>query len=119
MSYATCNDVETRLGRTFSESEHNLCNALLEDAAVIIDTFNKNASEDSKLLVSCRMVIRAIGNSNEFAPIGATQGSMSALGYSQSWTMSGGATGELYLNKMDKQLLGMGSKIGSSNPFEV
>jgi hypothetical protein len=51
-------------------------------------------------------------------PIGATQGSMSGLGYSQSWTLSNGSTGEMYLSKLDKQLLGYGNKIGSYSPVE-
>ena len=52
-------------------------------------------------------------------PLGATQGSMSALGYSSSWTVgSSGATGELYLGKLEKQLLGMGNKIGSYSPTQ-
>ncbi len=50
--------------------------------------------------------------------MGATQGSQSALGYSQSWTISGGASGELYLSKLEKQLLGCGNKIGSYSPVQ-
>ena len=52
-------------------------------------------------------------------PTGATQGSMSALGYSQSWTVgSGGSVGELYLSKLDKQLLGRSNSIGSYSPVQ-
>ena len=52
-------------------------------------------------------------------PMGATQGSMSGLGYSQSWTMgSNGSAGELYLAKLEKQMLGYGNKIGSHSPLE-
>jgi hypothetical protein len=44
---------------------------------------------------------------------------MSALGYSQSWTMGAtGSTGELYLNRMDKKLLGAGNAIGSYSPIQ-
>jgi hypothetical protein len=51
--------------------------------------------------------------------MGASQGSMSGLGYSQSWTISaGGSVGELYLGKADKQLLGYGNKIGSYSPTQ-
>jgi len=118
MAYATYSDVETRLNKSFTADEQNLCNALLDDATVIIDAYNKDADEDAKKLVSCRMVIRAIGNMDVDLPIGATQASSSALGYSQSWTMSNGSTGELYLSKLEKKLLGCGNKIGSSNPLE-
>lgn len=118
MAYATYSDVETRLNKSFSADEQTLCNALLDDAAVIIDAYSRNADEDTKKLVSCKMVIRAIGNSDIDMPIGATQGSMSALGYSQSWTMSNGSTGELYLSKLEKKLLGYGNTIGSHSPLE-
>lgn len=120
MTYATYTDVETRLGTSFDEDERRLCEVLLEDSAVIIDTFNKEANEDAKKVVSCRMVIRAIGTRSEGVdvPIGATQGSMSALGYSQSWTISNGATGELYLEKLDKKLLSVGNRIGTHSPLE-
>lgn len=64
------------------------------------------------------MVIRALGIDNDI-PLGATQGSMSGLGYSQSWTIgTGGSVGELYLSKTDKQLLGGGNSIGSHSPLE-
>lgn len=118
MKYATHSDVEDRMGRELSEGEINVCNALLEDAAIIIDSYNSDASEDNKKVVSCRMVIRAIGNNDADVPVGATQGSMSALGYSQSWTMTNGATGELYLGKLEKKLLGYGNKIGSYSQLE-
>jgi hypothetical protein len=65
------------------------------------------------------MVIRQMGDGDDAGvPIGATQGSMSGLGYSQSWTLSSGSTGEMYLSKMDKQLLGYGNKIGSYSPAQ-
>ena len=118
MSYATWEDIQARITYDLTEDDKALCTTLLGDAGVIIDTFNVNASSDAKLVVSCRMVIRAIGTDNDI-PMGATQGSMSALGYSQTWTMSGGASvGELYLSKLDKELLGYGNKIGSYSPVE-
>ena len=51
-------------------------------------------------------------------PVGSTQGTATALGYSQSWTMSGGSSGELYLSKLEKKLLGVGSRIGACSPLE-
>lgn len=118
MAYATYSDVELRMNTHFTESEIAVCTALLDDASVIINSYNPSADLSSKKVVSCRMVIRAMGVSDEDVPIGATQGSMSALGYSQSWTLSNGATGELYLSKLDKQLLGAGNKIGTHSPLE-
>lgn len=116
--YATYEDIENRLSKKFSEGEITLCNTLLEDCAVIIDAYNQNASDETKKVVSCNMVKRAMANSGIDVPIGATQGSMSALGYSQSWTMSNGSTGELYLAKLDKKLLGLGNRIGAHSVLE-
>ena len=119
MAYATVEDVQARMSRTMSESEQAICATMLDDAAVIIDTFNAEAAADNKKIVSCRMVIRQMGDGSDAGvPIGATQGSMSGLGYSQSWTMSNGSTGEMYLSKLDKQLLGLGNRIGSYSPTE-
>ena len=119
MAYATVQDVQARMSRTMSESEQAICSTMLDDAAVLIDTFNENAAAENKLIVSCRVVIRQMGDGeSDGIPIGATQGSMSGLGYSQSWTVSGGSSGEIYLSKLDKQLLGYGNKIGSYSPVE-
>ena len=119
MAYATVEDVQARMTRQMSESEQAICATMLDDAAVIIDAFNEMASDDKKQIVSCRMVIRQLGDGADAGiPIGATQGSMAGLGYSQSWTVSGGTTGEMYLSKLDKELLGVGNKIGSYSPVE-
>lgn len=118
-AYATYQDIEKRLNRTFSESEIELCEALLNDASIYIDAYNDDANENIKKVVSCNMVVRAMGTMDTDIPIGATQTAMSALGYSQSWTMgSSGSVGELYLTKSDKKLLGVGNKIGSYSPLE-
>lgn len=120
MAYATVSDVQARMTRTLSESEQTICSKLLDDAAVLIDSYNVNASADAKLIVSCRVVIRAIGDGSDLSiPLGASQGSMSAMGYSQSWTLgSGGAVGEAYLSKTEKKLLGCGNTIGSYSPTQ-
>lgn len=119
MAYATYQDVQARISRTLSADEQAICTTLLDDAGVIIDSFNANASADIKKIVSCRMVIRSIGDGTDYdIPVGATQGSMSGLGYSQSWTISNGSTGELYLAKLEKELLGRSNTIGSYSPVE-
>lgn len=119
MAYATVEQVQGRLTRTLTEDEQIVCQNLLNDAAVMIDAFAECASEEAKQVVSIRMAVRALGDGGTaVAPVGATQGSMSALGYSQSWTISGGATGELYLSKLEKQLLGKGNAIGSKSPVQ-
>ena len=118
MAYATYTDVQARMTRELTQDEQALCTTLLDDAGVIIDAFNVNAPENIKLVVSCRMVITALGV-EDGVPMGATQGSMSAMGYSQSWTIgTGGSVGELYLSKLDKQMLGYGNNIGSYSPVQ-
>ena len=119
-SFATVADVQARMTRDLSLDEQTVCAVLLEDAAVMIDAAAPNASADAKKVVSCRMVIRALGDgSASGVPMGATQGSMSGLGYSQSWTIgSGGGSGELYIGKSDRQLLGAGNAIGSYSPTQ-
>ena len=121
MAYATVNDVQDRMTRQMSAAEQGVCSTLLDDAAVIIDAYNSEADAGAKNLVSVRMVTRAIGDGTDAGiPMGATQGSMSALGYSQSWTIgSSGSAGELYLGKLEKKLLGCGNKIGSYSPVEA
>lgn len=118
MAYAAVSDVQDRIGRNLSDDELELCEHYLKDAAVIIDIFAPNAGEEAKYVVSCRMVIRKLGDGTDSGiPIGASQGTQSALGYSQTWTYSTGSSGELYLSKLDKQMLGCGSKIGAYNPL--
>lgn len=118
-AYATVTDVTDRMVRELSEKEQTVVGNLLDDAAVLIDAFNVDASSDSKKIVSCRMVIRAIGDGSSEIPAGATQGTISALGYSQTWTMGTNASvGQLYLDRTDKAMLGGGSKIGSYSPVE-
>lgn len=116
-TYATYTDVQTRLGRTFDTTEQNICNQLLQRAALEIDSYNVNASTDAKKSVSIEAVARAMSESTD-VPMGASQGSMSAMGYSSSWTMgSGGSVGSVYLSKADKRILGYGNQIGASNPL--
>ena len=119
MAYATVSDVQARMTRVMSESEQSVCSNMLDDAAIIIDAYNQTADMNAKNLVSVRMVTRAIGDGTDAGiPMGATQGSMSALGYSQSWTIGAGSAGELYLGKLEKKLLGIGDAIGSYSPTE-
>ena len=120
MAYATVADVQARMAHSMTTAEQTICGNLLDDAAVIIDSYNASASADAKKVVSCRMVVRAMGDGSDSGyPMGATQGSQSALGYSQSWTISsGGSAGELYMGRLEKKLLGAGNSIGSYSPVQ-
>ena len=118
-SYARREDVEWGF-RELDESEVDLCLCALEEAALIVDSYNPSAEEEMKKLVCCRMVRRLLGDgtSTALAPMGATQGSASALGYTQSWTIGGGSSGVMYLSRLEKKLLGVGGKIGSGSALE-
>lgn len=121
MAYATYTDVQTRMGVVFTETEQSVCTSLLDRAALMIDSLSAavNKSEAIKKEVSVNMVSRAMSNNAADIPQGATQGSMSGLGYSQSWTIgSGGSVGDLYFSKDDKRLLGVGNQIGSYSPVQ-
>lgn len=119
MAYATIEDVTAGMMRDVSEDETRVLTQLLDEVAVLIDAYNSKASVDAKNLVSVRVVRRQIGDGESSGvPIGATQGTVSALGYSQTWTLSSGSAGEAYLSKIDKALLGKDNAIGSRSPVE-
>lgn len=117
-TYATIEDIKNRIARDLSDKEITIAENLLEDAAVIIDSYNVNATPDAKKLVSIRVIIRALGDGVTDIPIGASQASQSGLGYSQSWTYGSGSSGEIYLSKLEKKLLGCGDKVGSYSPAQ-
>lgn len=121
MPYAMVEEVAAGF-RTLTDEEIGRCEALLAEAAVLIDAYSADAAEDAKRVVSCRMVRRVLGDGTggeaPLFPMGASQGSASALGYTQSWTMSGGTSGELYLSRVEKRLLGGGGRIGAHSPLE-
>ena len=120
MAYAAVNDVQSRMLRELSSEEQSVCENLLADAAVMIDVFALEADEAAKKIVSCRMVIRALGDGGASGiPIGANQATQSALGYSQTWTYpTAGSSGEMYLSKLEKQMLRSGNSIGSYSPVQ-
>jgi hypothetical protein len=117
-AYATVADVQAGLTRQLSTTEQTACQELLEEAAIIIDAYNADAEDDSKKVVSCRMVRRAIGDGGGSIPMGATQASQSGLGYSESFTFGSGSAGEVYLSKLEKKLLGLSDRIGARSPLE-
>lgn len=118
-AYAEIQDVAAGF-RTLTEAEQEQCGALLLEAAVIVDAYNRDAGAEAKKLVSCRMVRRQLGSGDDGMqfPLGSTQGSASAMGYSQSFTMGSGSVGELYLSKLDKKLLGIGNRLGCRSVLE-
>lgn len=120
VTYATAADVQARINRELSAEELARCEVLLQDAATMIDATASAAPIGAKALVSCRMVIRAIGDGEDAGvPLGAQSGTMTALGYSQQWSLpSGSGAGELYIGKAERQLLGVGNRAGAHSPLE-
>lgn len=120
MRYAEAADVAAGF-RALNAEEQERCGALLYEAGLIIDAYNADADCEAKRLVSCRMVRRQLGAQGDASaqfPLGSTQGTLSAMGYSQSWTMGTGSSGELYLSKLERRLLGVGDHIGAHSPLE-
>ena len=116
--YATIEQVEAGF-RDLTQEEEERAGALISEASMIVDAVAEAASLEKKTLVVCRMVRRAIDSGGSpTVPMGASQGTMTAGPYSQSWTIGSGSTGELYLAKLEKRLLGIGDKIGSYSPVE-
>lgn len=121
MAYATLMDLQARMTRQMANDEQLRAAVLLDDIGVLIDSVNAAASAAAKKTVSCSVAIRVLGSGETESafPLGSAQGTVSALGYSQSWTMpSGGASGEMYLTKTEKRLLGVGNSIGAWSPVQ-
>lgn len=116
-AYATVVDVEAGF-RELSTDEKVVCVQLLLEVGVRIDAYAPSASQDVKQVVSCQAVRRALANSGaSLYPLGATQGSMTAGPYQQSFTVSGGGVGEIYFTAQEKRMLG-GNRIGARSPLE-
>ena len=60
MRYAETEDVEAAF-RELTRDERTRCTDLLEEAALIVDAYNREAAEETKKLVCCRMVRRQLG----------------------------------------------------------
>lgn len=117
MFYVTVDDFRG-FYRGFTEVDENTLSDMLREASTIVYATGTKADEDVITAVVCRMVKRAL-NVTDGVPIGSTQGSMSALGYTQSWTLdSNGSAGEIYLSKLEKKMLGLGNRVGSYSPLE-
>ena len=119
MAYATVSDIESRW-RALSQDEQSRASVLIDDASAMLTALVNVDSDDQEqayLLkqVCCSMVIRAM-SATEADSFGASQMSMTAGPYSQSWSYSN-PTGDMYLTKLEKRLLGITSGyIGTIEP---
>lgn len=106
MAYASHSDIEARW-RELSATEEAQADTLCADASAIIDslvTVGNDKLELAKVVV-CNMVIRAM-SSAQSDNFGLSQGSMTAGVYTQSWSYAN-PSGDMYLTKLDKQMLGI------------
>ena len=111
MAYAEVSDIETRW-RDLSTDEEARATALLDDAsAMLTELVDVDAADDAQLqllkIVCCSMVIRAM-SASEYDAFGASQMSMMAGPYTQQFTYAN-PSGDMYLTKMEKRLLGITS----------
>lgn len=117
MAYATVSDVEARW-RDLDQREEARAAVLLDDAAAMLDklvSVTGDAEQAAILkMVSCDMVIRAMGATQA----GLSQSSMTAGPYTQSWTYSN-PSGDMYLTKTERKLLGISSGYIGSIRAEV
>ncbi|WP_345438430.1 Gp19/Gp15/Gp42 family protein [Microbacterium gilvum] len=113
--YATVADLEARW-RTLTSDEQARAGVLLEDAAVRLDALCAPSvpptSQElaSRLIVSCEMVKRAmVTGSSGSGGLGVTSVQQGAGPYQETVQFSN-PTGDLYLTKADKALLGCGKQ---------
>ena len=108
--YATVNDIEVRW-RTLSADVQTKAAALISDATAIIDSlagasFECGEDWDAKAkIVCCNMVIRAMSASTSDS-FGLSQQSMTAGPYTEQWTFAN-PSGDMYLTRMEKRMLGI------------
>lgn len=120
MGFAEVSDIEARW-RELSTSEESRATVLIDDASAMLKKLVDVDVADTRQLellkiVCCSMVIRAM-SATESDSYGASNMSMTAGPYTQSWTYSN-PTGDMYLTRQEKRLLGIASSvIGSIRPM--
>ena len=119
MAFADVSDVEARW-RELTDEEHDRASVLIDDASAMLAAqvaVDASDVEQVRLLniVCCSMVIRAM-SATEADSYGASSMTMTAGPYTQSWSYSN-PTGDMYITKSEKRLLGITSSyIGSIMP---
>ena len=108
-AFAQVSDIEARW-RDLSTSEETRAGVLIDDASAMLSSLvdvDPNDSEQAARLkaVCCNMVIRAM-SATESDMFGVSQSSMTAGPYTQSMSYSN-PSGDMYLTKMEKRMLGI------------
>lgn len=121
MGYAEIADLEARW-RTLTADEKDRAEVLLEDAAVRLDAQCPPSDPPTEQelavreIVSCEMVKRAMISASGSDGAGVTSVQMGAGPYQQT-TQYTNPTGDLYLTKADKRLLGCGAQVAFTVPM--
>jgi len=119
MAFALVSDIEARW-RDLSTVEESRASVLIDDASAMLSSLVTVDAQDEKqaaLLktVCCSMVIRCM-SATQADTFGVSNASMTAGSYTQQWTYSN-PSGDMYLTKLEKKLLGITSGyIGSIEP---
>lgn len=119
MAFAQVSDIEARW-RDLSTTEEARAAVLIDDASAILAslvTVDATDEQQAAILktVCCSMVIRAM-SATEADNFGVSSASMTAGPYTQQLTYKN-PSGDMYLTKMEKKLLGIAvGYIGSIEP---
>lgn len=110
MAFADVSDIKARW-RELSTDEQARAEVLIDDASVmlaqLVDIDESDAAQADVLkIVCCDMVIRSM-SATESDTFGVAQTSMTAGPYTQSFSYSN-PSGDMYLTKMERKLLGIG-----------
>lgn len=115
MAYATVEELEARW-RTLTTAEKARAGTLLDDAAVRLDVTCApsdpvtDQEAAARKIVSCEMVKRAMASPGGIDNVGVTQYSETTGPFTDQRTFAN-PTGDLYLTKADKALLGCGRQV--------
>lgn len=115
MTYASVEDVEVRLNRTFGSGESAQCEALLEDATNMLDEMvDVDVSDQHQralLRIACaNMVTRSLAAAvSESVGVGEARYEMGPFAQTVNFA---NPSGDLYLTKNEKRMLGVGGSRG-------
>ena len=122
MVFAEVSDIEARWHSLYA-SDRQRAEVLIGDASAMLEAAlacTIDVSDESQMqrlnIVCCNMVIRAMSASESDA-YGASNMSMTAGPYTQSWTYAN-PSGDMYITKAEKRMLGITSGyIGTIRPM--
>lgn len=109
MAFATYEDIEARW-RTLTADEQTRATTLLDDAAVMLNRLvvvdaSDMEQADALKIVSCNMVIRSmVASASSAFGVDELQATMGPFGQTAHFA---NPSGDMYLTKLDKRLLGV------------